>query len=391
MKQFDRRLRSEGENTEQSRKSYVLPVLIIAGIVLILGIILFSRKKEKVYNGYETLQTTALSTDSAVHYQAYGSGYISYGRDGAAAFDSQGKQQWNIAYVMKNPIVSVCGTYTVVADKGGMQFYIVDGKGTVSHFELTDKISVVRIASQGVTAVLTTGEETDHIYLYEPGSTAALVDIMTMTKNNGFPLALALSQDGRKLVTSYVTVEDDSCISWVTFYNFGEVGQNYVDNMVGSYSFEALVPEINFVTNDIAVICRDNGIVFYRVTEIPKVMVTEDFTEQIRSVFCSKDYTGLILEAAADGKRKLVMYQNEKGKKVLNMDFSSDYTGIYTSGQDIVCYDGEEMTIFSISGKQKFHTEFSRNINAVFRVDDSTKYILIGDQTAETIRLKQAE
>lgn len=391
MKQFDRRLRSEGENTEQSRKSYVLPVLIIAGIVLILGIILFSRKKEKVYSGYETLQTTALSTDSAVHYQAYGSGYISYGRDGAAAFDSQGKQQWNIAYVMKNPIVSVCGTYTVVADKGGMQFYIVDGKGTVSHFELTDKISVVRIASQGVTAVLTTGEESDHIYLYEPGSTAALVDIMTMTKNNGFPLALALSQDGRKLVTSYVTVEDDSCISWVTFYNFGEVGQNYVDNMVGSYSFEALVPEINFVTNDIAVICRDNGIVFYRVTEIPKVMVTEDFTEQIRSVFCSKDYTGLMLEAAADGKRKLVMYQNEKGKKVLNMDFSSDYTGIYTSGQDIVCYDGEEMTIFSISGKQKFHTEFSKNINAVFRVDDSTKYILIGDQTAETIRLKQAE
>lgn len=391
MKQFDRRLRSEGENTERSRKSYVLPVLIIAGIVLILGIILFSRKKEKVYSGYETLQTTALSTDSAVHYQAYGSGYISYGRDGAAAFDSQGKQQWNIAYVMKNPIVSVCGTYTVVADKGGMQFYIVDGKGTVSHFELTDKISVVRIASQGVTAVLTTGEESDHIYLYEPGSTAALVDIMTMTKNNGFPLALALSQDGRKLVTSYVTVEDDSCISWVTFYNFGEVGQNYVDNMVGSYSFEALVPEINFVTNDIAVICRDNGIVFYRVTEIPKVMVTEDFTEQIRSVFCSKDYTGLILEAAADGKRKLVMYQNEKGKKVLNMDFSSDYTGIYTSGQDIVCYDGEGMTIFSISGKQKFHTEFSKNINAVFRVDDSTKYILIGDQTAETIRLKQAE
>lgn len=391
MKQFDRRLRSQEENTGQSRKRYVLPVLIAAGIVVILGVILFSRKKEKVYNSYEVLQTAELSMDSAVHYCAYDSGYISYGRDGAAAFDAQGKQQWNIAYVMKNPLVSVCGTYTVVADKGGLQFYIVDGNGTASRFELTDKISAVRIASQGVTAVMTTGEESDHIYLYEPGSASALVDIMTMTKSNGFPLALALSQDGRKLITSYVTVEDDSCISWVTFYNFGEVGQNYVDNMVGSYSFEALVPEINFVTNDIAVICRDDGIVFYHVTEIPKVMATEDFTEQIRSVFCSKGYTGLVLEAADGGESKLILYQNEKGKRVLNIEIPSDYTGIYTSGTDIVCYDSGELRIYSISGKQKFHTEFSKNINAVFRVDDSTKYILIGDQTAETIRLKKAE
>lgn len=392
MRQFDRRLRSEEESAERGRKRYVLPVLIVVGIALILGIFMFSRKKEKAYNGYEILQTTELSTDSAVRYHTYEGGYISYGRDGAAAFDAEGRQLWNVAYVMKNPVVSVCGTYTAVADKGGLQFYIIDGKGTSSRFELTDKISAVRIAQQGVTAVMTSGGESDHIYLYEPQQTSFLVDIKTMTKSSGFPLTLALSQDGRKLATSYVTVENDSCVSWVTFYNFGEVGQNYVDNMVGSYSYEALVPEINFVTNDIAVICMDSGLVFYRVTEIPKVMAKEDLTGQIRSVFCSADYTGLVFQETADGgKERLVLYQNDRGKKVLSMELASGYTGIYTSGKDIVLYNGDEISIFSISGNQKFHTQLSKNVNAVLRVDDSTKYILIGDQTAETIRLKRSE
>ena len=53
-------------------------------------------------------------------------------------------------------------------------------------------------------------------------------------------VAMALSQDGRKLVTSYLSLGNGKLESWVTFYNFGDVGQNYVDNMVGSYSFEGI-------------------------------------------------------------------------------------------------------------------------------------------------------
>lgn len=392
MKQFDRRLRSKAEAAKLNRKRYLISVLAVVCLLVIAGIIFFGRKKEKVYNTYETVDTVPLSTDSSVRYCAYNGGYISYGRDGAAAFDARGEQRWNVAYVMKNPIVSVCSGYAVLADKGGSQFCIVDGNGTASRFELTEKIASVKIASQGVTAVMATGEERDHIYLYEPDSSGALVDIMTVTKNNGFPLALALSQDGRKLVTSYVSIESGSCVSWVTFYNFGEVGQNYVDNMVGSYSFDDLVPEVAFVTNDTAMICREGGIVFYRVTEVPKALAKEDFTQRIRSVFYSSDYTGVVLEKASDsGEKQLVMYQNARGKKVLDMDFVGEYKGIYTSGKDIVCYDSGRLTIYNIEGKQKLRMDIEKNINAVFPVDDSTRYILIGNETADIIQLKQTE
>lgn len=392
MKQFDRRLRSAQEIKKPRRRGLLLPVLVVAGLLVIAFIVFFGRKREKVYNGYETLYSVGLSADSSMHSCAYGGGFVSYGRDGAAAFDSKGEQRWNIAYVMKNPVISVCAEYVVLADKGGTEFCIVDGKGTVSRYQLTEKIAAVKVASQGVAAVMAVGVAEDHIYLYEPGSTDFLVDIMTVTKNNGFPLALSLSQDGRKLVTSYVSVENGSCISWITFYNFGEVGQNYVDNMVGSYSFEELVPEVDFVTNDTAMICREGGIVFYRVTEVPKVLAKEDFSEKIRSVFYSGDYTGVVLGKAADsGGSRLVMYQNAKGKKVLSMEFEESYKGIYTSGEDIVCYDSGQLAIYNIKGKKKFRTGITKNIRAVYRVDDDTRYILIGDEAADIIRLQQPE
>lgn len=391
MKQFDRRLRSSEQDAGRGPKRYIVPVAVFLVLLVAVVILFFRRSGDKVYNAYETLKTVPLSADSSVRFCAYDSGFISYGRDGAAAFGAGGEQRWNISYVMKNPIVSVCGTYAVVADKGGTQFYIVDGVGTASRFELTDKVAAVEVASQGVAAVMTTGVAEDHIYLYGPGSQQELIDIMTVTKNNGFPLALSLSQDGRKLVTSYVAIEGGSCISWITFYNFGEVGQNYVDNMVGSYSFEELVPEVEFVTNDIAMICGEGTIVFYRVTEVPKALQKEDFTQRVHSVFHSADYTGVVLEKAEGGGNELVMYQNSKGERALRMDFPGDYKGIYTSGEDIVCYSNGRMAVYNMKGKEKFHAEITKNVNAVFRVDDNIRYILVGDDTADIIRLQQLE
>ena len=391
MKQFDRRLRSAENHEKESHKKFLVLLIFFAVVLIVILVFFLGRGRGKVYNAYDTIQTAQLSMDSTIHYLSFDGGYLCYGRDGAAAFDAQGGQRWNIAYTMKNPIAVICGTYTAIADKGDKQFYIVDGQGSSAHFELTEKIAALSIASQGVTAVMVTGEENDHIYLYEPGSQRELIDIMTVTKNNGFPLALALSQDGRKLVTSYISFDSGSCVSWVTFYNFGEVGQNYVDNMVGSYSFEELVPELAFVTNDIAMICGEIEIVFYRVTEVPKVMAKEEFSDRIQSVFYSKTHTGLVLGAAKGSEGRLVMYRNDKGKKVLDMEFSGNYKGIYTSGEDIVCYDSGELTIYNLSGKQKFYGTAVKNINAVFRVDDGIRYLLIGDETADTIQLKRVE
>ena len=212
---------------------------------------------------------------------------------------------------------------------------------------------------------------------------------MEMTKSSGFPVTMALSQDGRKLVTSYLSMESGKLESWVTFYNFGEVGQNHVDNMVGSYSFEAIVPEVAFITNDTVLVGKDDGIVLYQMTEIPKVLMTEPFDRPIRSIFYSSSRVGVVLKGEGSTKEQLLLYRVDKAKRILDIPLEYDYSGIYTAGEDIVLYGGQELTVLRQNGALKFHMSFSKNVRQVLRVDDREKYIMIGDAQADTIRLKR--
>lgn len=396
LKQFDRKLRSvqldeEKEKKKKARNKGILITVILFVAAASITVLVFAGKKwwQKPYDTYGIVSSQELTTDSSVRYAVYGQGYITYDRDGVRAFTASGEQLWNASYNLKNPIIAVCEPYTAVADKGAGQFYIIDNKGTTNTFSISGKIADIAVAVQGVTAVLATEKDRDHIYLFEPNKREQLVDIMIMTKQNGFPMAIALSQDGKKLVTSYLSTEGGALKSWVTFYNFGDVGQNFVDQMVGSYAFDAIVPEVAFLTNEMVIVGGDNSISLYRMTEVPKVRMNENFDMQIKSIFYSSTYTGVVLKGKTGEQDKLFLYNNNKAKKVLEIDFTYEYNDIYTQQEDIVLYGGQEMTILRTNGKLKFHTTFSKNVKYVFGVDNKEKYLVIGDQVAELIQLKR--
>lgn len=389
MKQFDRTLRSavdEEEKIRKHKKWMMIAAIIVMLIAIVVIAIIIKKNKEKPYDSYSIIGETELGSGSMVKYEAFLGGFIRYDRDGAAAYRDNGLQQWNVAYNLKSPIISVCDTYTAIADKGSGTLYIVSEEGKVQRHEVVGKIAGVSVSSQGIAAVIATGTDQDHIYIYSGDSDALLVDIMTVTENNGFPLAVAISQDGRKLVTSYTAMDDNALMSWVTFYNFGDVGQNYVDNMVGSYSFPALIPYVKFVSNDKLVICKDDGLVFYKMSEVPKVVATQEFTTEIKSVFSDSVCTGVVLKGELEQSNKLLLFRNDDGKQEFEMAIASDYTDIYTSNEEVVYTNGLEVTIVS-DGKKKFQSVFSKNIKRIFRVNDETKYLLIGDSAADEIRL----
>ncbi len=394
MEKFNRKLRQtqlqEEEQNTQKRKMIFGCVLLLL-VVLVIVVLFFLKKEEKTYGDYKVLQTTERAEGTA-EYLAYDNGYIRYGRDGAQAYMADGTKRWDVAYNLKNPVLDVCGGYAAVADKGGTAFYIIDPTGAAATYAVTEKIAQVRVASQGVTAILTTGIEEDHIYLYQPASKDILVDIKTRTATNGFPVTMAISPDGKKLVTSYMTMETDTWLSWVTFYNFGEVGQNYVDNMVGSYSFEALIPEIQFATDSTVVVVRDNGFEIYQMTEVPKVRYTENFATQIRSVCIGENYTGFIMEKAErQEQNRLLLYRNSTAGKKVDIPLSADYNRLYVTGEEVILQDSLSCRILRADGTQKYQEEFSKNINYMFSTGAEDKYILVGDRTEELIQLKELE
>ena len=68
------------------------------------------------------------------------------------------------------------------------------------------------------------------------------------------------------------------------FYNFGNVGSNQVDNLVGSFEYKGSVaPDINFTSQNYLTSFRDTGIELYSMTQVPEVSLTADFTDKVKA------------------------------------------------------------------------------------------------------------
>lgn len=236
--------------------------------VLAAGAAVYFFRGSREYTDYEVVQE--LENSGASDYVAVNGSLVRYGTEGAQAVSKGGTLLWNITYqTMKNPAFSFCGAMTAAADIGANQYLLTDGTGETRSFSTPHRIQALCVAKQGVTAVLMNAEEKDYIYLYSKEG-EVLSEMETVVARDGFPLAIALSEDGTKLVTSYMKVENDEPVCSVTFYNFGGVGQNYVRNLVGQVLYpECLIPRISFWDNNTVMVVGGNVAELFSMKEIP--------------------------------------------------------------------------------------------------------------------------
>ncbi len=366
----------------------VTVILAIAAIVVVyfaVNLIL-----HKNYTSYEVINKQERKDSNSARYVKYGSGVIRYSRDGAMAMDGAGNLLWNGTFEMKDPILDVQDKYAVVSDRGYKTLQIFNGAGKMTTVNVPNAIIKSEIANQGVVAVLMDGDGVNYIGLYsEDGK--ELVGRRTVNEKDGFPLDISLSEDGRKLVTSYLAMGDGKVHSVVTFYNFGGVGQNYVDNVVGGgYDFgQAIVPRIEFVNNNMVCAFGDDGFSLYSMEQTPKEVYKETFKSEVKSIFYSGKYVGFVLNNG-DGtdKYRLLLY-DLNGKVVLDKAMNYEYDTIYLSDEEIVLHSNLEWVILRINGQVKFHYTFETDISYILPVNNLDKYIIIDNVNMQEVKLTE--
>jgi hypothetical protein len=324
--------------------------------------------------------------ENGAQYLRYGSGVLKYSRDGASAIDKEGKLKWNGSYEMKQPIADVCGEYAVVAEQGGTSIQIFDGEGVAGSISTIHDIIKVEISKDGAVAALLETEKDNSIILYDVDGTM-LVEMATNVIDNGYPIDITLSEDGEKLITSYLSVTTGELIGIATFYNFGEVGQNWTDRMVGAVNFSGLVvPRVVFNNNDTACIFKENGFMIFEYSEMPNMIKEINFENKVESILHNEEYIGAVLEAGESGYRQLIVF-NLKGEKVLDKKLDFDYSQIYLADKEIIMYDNLSCIVMKINGTVKFSYTFDSNIEALYPVNDLDRYYFVSDKEIAQINL----
>ncbi len=359
---------------------------VIIAAVLAIGAIaaaVFYTMGSKKYTSYEVV--LELENSEVEEYAVTGGKLIRCGMEGAQAVSEKGTLLWNITYsTMKNPKFVFCEDMTAIADIGATQYLLSDGTGATKMFSTPHPIQMVSVARQGVTAVLMNGEDKDYICLYSKEG-ELLSEIETVVARDGFPLAIALSPDGTKLLTSYMKVEHDEPLCSVTFYNFGEVGQNYTRNLVGQVQYkECMVPRIEFWDNDTIIVVGETVFEIFSMKEIPESVCKKEITEEIKSLAFGEYFC--MVTKNKDGQEVLRVYDKKSDKECMTKVLTLPYVGIHTAGEEIVIYSYSGCEVYHVDKGLIYQGAFENGIRQMFVIGDN-RYYLVENKLVRVIKL----
>lgn len=378
---------------KRHKRTMVFTVVICTIAAICLFVYILNSIINKYHTDYEVLISNERQDSNSVQYMEYENGILKYSRDGAAGIDADGNILWNGSYDMNNPQADICGKYVVVGDIGGKEWYIYNGSDSGTKYTETLSIVQVQVSQQGVVAVVLEDKDSNEIHIYNPYDTnqSLLAKIPTNVVEDGYPMDISISEDGRKLVTSYFYINDGAGESRVSFYNFDEVGQDKVNRIVGGVEFgEILVHKVEFLNNNTVCILTENGFALYSMEELPEELLTETFEKEIKSVMLGEADIGFVLEEyEEEGTMELNLY-NFSGKKTLTKQIAYEYDKVFMAGEDIVFLSDLEGIIVRNSGSEKFHYNFSKRMDYIFPTSEKNTYIFIDEINIEKIKLTGA-
>ena len=300
----------------------------------------------------------------------------------------QDNMLWNQTYEMQSPIVDICNDYVGIGDYKGTRIYILNSKGLQGEIDTTLPIQSFRVSGNGIVAVILEENEVTWVRLYNKEGEIIASDRTTMAKS-GYPVSIALSDTGMIMAVSYLKIETGEMVSSVAFYNFGNVGQNEIDNLVSGYNYEdSVVSYVEFMNDRSAFAVGDNRLAIFRGNQKPECIFETPIEEDIKSVFHNEEYIGLVfVEGTSEATYRLDVY-NTSGELVSSKPFSLEYSDIIFHGERIVIYNSNECIICNMDGMEKYNGDFDTSVIEVVPTSSTLRYLLVSGNKTEKIQLK---
>lgn len=380
------------DESKKDSKKYI--IWLILGIALAGIVLIFLNTTGTGYNGYEVIEDTKVKNAAMVDYIPYKDSLLKYSKDGAVYVNEKDQIVWNESFAMKMPVADVSGEYIAIADLNGNDVYIFNSEGKISTTTMPYKICDVAVASQGEFAVILESEKENYINIYDRNGDP-ISEIQTTLQKSGYPMDIDLSDNGEKLFSTYLYLDGAQVKNGLAAYNFGPVGQNEnADRLVGGYQLEnTIVPKVAFLDNNTVCAFGDNQFIIYSMREKSTEKARIAFDKEIRSVFFSNEYIGVVVPNDKEEDKKEVSepyvfeVYNTSGKRVLRKNIDFKYENVRMMRDEIIFTGGAECRIYTVGGKKKFSHTFQKNVTDMIPTGYKKRYIVLYDNGSEVVRL----
>ena len=355
--------------------------------VVLMGMVCFLWSNSS-YSSYVELNSIARVSSSDSICLNHNGKILSYSKDGISSIDSKGNVIWNETYQMQNPMVEVNGNAVAVGDYNGNTIYIMNEKGKLGEIDTNLPIRDFCVSKTGIIAVVLEDSKLTRLNLYKPDGTE-LVKSECRMKQNGYPIAVALSDTGEVMQVSYLYVDSGSMKSSVAFYNFSELGQNSVDRLVSGNEYaNTIVPYVGFLGKDAAYAVGDNRISFYSGADKPISVAEVLLQEEVHGVYAESEYIGLaFLNTTGASVYRLDIY-DKKGNLVNRQNIDFEFQHVLIHKNNVLAYNDSECIMYTLSGREKYRGSFSKSVSLLIPTTKSSRFIMVTSDSVSTIELR---
>ena len=363
-------------------KKTVITVVAIAAAVTAVGFYIEKRS----YHNYKVVQSSEQEDVVSTNYVEMDGDILRYSSDEVSLVSDKMSTLWSETYQMQNPIADVNGTRAVIADKDGNTLEIYDKSGKTGSVTTSYSIIKARVSKSGLVAAILDGGDDTWIDFYSTDG-SLIAENQTKVDDPGYPLDIAISEDGVVMMVTYQFVDGSDTTSYVAFYNFGDVGQNEDDRIVSGYKYEGVVvPQIQYLDNNRSVALKDNGFTLYQGSQIPKETKTVEVDKEIVSTFLDNDMIGLVFKNDSKDKQYTMEVYTTDGNLKFTQDFNIPYTTIKLSDGNILMYNSSQMCVMNSRGVQKYLGSVDGTIKDFFKIGWN-RYLLVLDSGVDVIKL----
>lgn len=377
------------EQIKRHRHKIVRRVMLVIFTValIIAGTQLWSALRS--YDSYEIRNKIERQDSGTARYGTFLGKTIEYNNDGIVYYDTNDQLIWNQSFEMSAPVLCTCENYLAVYDKGGTSIYILTTTGLSKKIDTSKPISTVCVANQGTVAVLMKEDGVSIVRLYDRKG-KELANGEFYAEKGSFPIDIALSYNAQKLAVDMLDVKEGKVSSTISFYNFGSVGQNEIDNNVGTYTYEdMLISEITYVASDRMIALSDSGFLVFEGAQKPGLKRQVEFEQNAQSVFCNSKYVGITYASAQkEGSWHIKVY-DLNGNTAMENDTALAYNKIEFLDRNEVCVcDDYSCEIYTIHSIRKFAYTFDRQLYKILSGADTSSYTFVLSGETDEVRLK---
>ena len=190
-------------------------------------------------------------------------------------------------------------------------------------------------------------------------------------------------------ITGFVaTTEDSDIIYWELIPSNLDVDSAYIKIHSDFDYADTLIPYVQYMNNDTAFAVGDDRVVFFAGSQVPERLAMHLYDTEIRGVYYSEDYVGIVSYNDASESRYLFSVYDTSGTLVTTKEFDMDYADIVFDKDTYIIYNEEECIITTIKGVEKYNGMFKQQIRLLVTTGGKYRYTLVTDDSIDIIMMK---